>query len=44
MTTVAAISHIPVTEAESTVLEDSSVERAMKSRHENGAWNGGAAQ
>ena len=44
MTTVAAMSQIPVTEAENTVLKGPSLERAMWSQHENAAWNWGAAQ
>jgi len=39
MTTVAAICQIPVTEAQNTVLEGPSLERAMKSRYEIAAWN-----
>lgn len=44
MTTVAAISQIPISEGENTVLEDTRNERTVKSWHENVAWNWGAAQ
>jgi len=39
MTTVSAIGQIPVTEAQNTVLERRREERAIKSRHDNAAWN-----
>jgi len=39
MTTVAAICQIPVIEAQNTVLEGPREERAIKSWHENAAWN-----
>jgi hypothetical protein len=39
MTSVAAICQIPVIEAQNTILEGPSLERAMKSWHENAAWN-----
>jgi hypothetical protein len=36
---ITTFSQIPVSEAENTVLEGLRKERAMKSQHENAAWN-----